>query len=69
MIDTVDGVRVLDRGRSKNFRFPWVVLCEVLHPMSEERYVVWYEDRQGLRSVGYYTTRREDAQAEFERRT
>ena len=70
MTDTVEGVVVLDRRRSKD-SLQWVVLCELANPKpgSAERYVVWYEDRQGRRSIGHYTTSRDDAQAEFERRT
>ena len=71
MTDTVAGVRELDRRRSKDSRFSSVVLCELPYPETDitERYVVWYEDQRGRRSVGYYTTSRDDAQAEFERRT
>ena len=65
------GFVVLDRRRSKGSRFPWVVLCEAqgANDASAERYVVWYEDQRGRRSIGYYTTSHEDAQAELERRT
>ena len=69
MTDTVDGVCVLDRRRSKDPRFPWVVVCELTNPNDSDRYVVWYEDARGRHSVGYYTSSRYDAQAEFERRT
>ena len=69
MTDTVAGVRELDRRRSRDLRFPSVVLCELPYPTDiAERYVVWYEDRRGRRSIGYYTTSRDDAQAEFDRR-
>jgi len=70
MTDTVDGYRELERGRSRNSRFPWVVLCERTDVTDGgERYVVWYEDQRRRRSIGYYTNSRDDAQAEFERRT
>lgn len=71
MTDTVAGVRVLDRGRSKDSRFPWVVLCELPKAKTgdADRYVVWYEGERGRHSIGYYTSSRDDAQAEFERRT
>jgi hypothetical protein len=71
LTDTVNGVRVLDRGRSGDPNFPWVVLCEVPNTREEtsECFVVWYEDPRGRRSVGYYTSARDDAEAEFERRT
>ena len=70
MTDTVDGYRVLERGRSRDPRFPWVVLCERIEITDGgERYAVWYEDRPGRRSIGHYTNSRDDAQSEFERRT
>jgi hypothetical protein len=71
LTDPAKGVLVLDRRRSKGSRFPWVVLCEVqgANDGSSERYVVWYEDQRGRRSIGYYTTSQEDAQAELKRRT
>ena len=71
MTDTVNGVRVLDRGRSGNPRFPFVVLCEVPDRRTDtaECFVVWFEDPLGRRSVGYYTNTFDDARAEFERRT
>ena len=67
MTDTIEGAAVLDRGRSNDPRFPWVVLCQV--PRKGLRWVVWYEDDEGARSIGYYTTSIDDARAEFERRT
>jgi hypothetical protein len=70
MTDTIEGVLLLDRERARDRRFPWVVLCELPDAkLGPERFVVWYEDSRGRRSIGYYTTRRDDAQAEFERRT
>ena len=70
-MDSVKGGVVLDRRRTKGSRYAWVVLCEMRDPNdgSSERYVVWYEDQRGRRSIGYYTTSHEDAQAELERRT
>ena len=68
MTDTVMGYVVLEKVRSRHLRFPWVVLCE-RPDATQERYVVWYEDKHGRRSSGYYTNHREDAEAEFRRRS
>jgi hypothetical protein len=64
---SADGV--LERGRARDSRYAWVVLCERPDASDGERYVVWYEDEKGRRSTGYYTSLRDDAEAEFARRT
>ena len=71
MTDTVAHCQVLQRARSNDARFPWVLLCELADGSGcfSFSHVVWYEDESERRSAGYYTSSWDDARAEFERRT
>ena len=65
----VDGCRVVDKARSKDGKFPWVVICELPEPIKgSDRFVVWYVDREGRASVGDYTETADAARAAFESR-
>jgi len=68
--DTVGGARVLERARSLDARFAWVVLAQLDDVSScfARGYVVWYEDARKRRSEGHYTSSRADARTVFERR-
>jgi hypothetical protein len=68
--DTVPGCRVLERARSQDTRFSWVLLAELRDGDScfARGFVVWYEDERKRRSQGHYTSSHADARAVFARR-
>ncbi len=72
-LELVDGCPVLGKSRSKDPRFPWVVLCELPEPEERfegaSRYVVWYVDQHGTPCTGSYQQTHDDALAVFEIRT
>jgi hypothetical protein len=65
--DTVPGCKVLERARSQDARFPWVLLAELRDGDScfARGFVVWYEDERKRRSQGHYTSSHADARAVF----
>ncbi len=72
--ELVDGCPVLEKGRSRDARFLWVVLCELPEPEGgfeegADRYVVWYVDQHATPSIGIYKQTRDAALAVFENRT
>ena len=43
----VEGCRVIDKARSRDENFPWVVICERPEPSEDSHcFVVWYVDEQ-----------------------
>ena len=68
MSDASNGYVDLEKARSRDARFASVVLCE-RRDLVHGRYSVWYEDKSGRRSIGYFTSNRDDARAEFQRRS
>ena len=63
----MNGYEVTETGPSKDPRFSIVVLCE-WQKLVVAPYAVWYEDEAGQPHLSYFTTSREDARAEFQRR-
>ncbi len=73
-LELVDGCPVLGKSRSKDGRFPWVVLCELPEPEGgfgedAHRYVVWYVDQTGTPHMGSYQQTYDAALAVFQIRT
>ena len=67
--DVVEGCPVVDGARSRDPRFPWVVICELPQKSeSSDRYVVWYVDQEGDTNSGIYTQILDEARAAFEAR-
>ncbi len=65
----VEGCRVIDKARSRDERFPWVVICELPEPSEDShRFVVWYVDDARRASNGYYADTADEARAAIEHR-
>ncbi len=68
---TIAGCSVLKEAPAREHDRYKVVICQLPDAAQEEahRYVVWYIDRQDRPSDAGFFEARNDAQAEFERRT